>query len=240
MKSDSAEDDVEKCGANHAERTLQQFIALTATVLNRRQDLPSLKHSSKMFKLLKDVKRLSGLNAIFRCTLPIKLSSPVSKYWAEDGQAGHQDALVNLSACVQPNLDELTWPTLESLESLESLRSLFEFVWGGSAFPCISTISPYFHLVRHPRTDASRVAMVVLSTKASTWSKQGHHGREEVPAADARSILFFDASIQAAKLWPALLLCFESFPARSWLNFTSLPWYLGYLGFGRVGAWMVS
>ena len=35
---------------------------------------------------------LKDFVASFRCTLPIKLSSPVSKYWAEDGQAGHQDA----------------------------------------------------------------------------------------------------------------------------------------------------
>jgi hypothetical protein len=115
---------------------------------------------------------------------------------------------VNLSACVQPG-----WAYMAYLRILE------RFVWGESSI---------FHLVRHPRTDAIRVAMVVLSTKASTWSKQGHHGREEVPTADARSILFFDASIQAANLWPALLVCFESFPAKSWLN-----------GFGRVGAWMV-
>lgn len=111
---------------------------------------------------------------------------------------------VNLSACVQPG-----WAYMAYLRILE------RFVWGESSI---------FHLVRHPRTDAIRVAMVVLSTKASTWSKQGHHGREEVPTADARSILFFDASIQAANLWPALLVCFESFPAKSWLNFTSLPW----------------
>ena len=156
--------------------------------------------------LLNRVERLFGLNAIFRCTLPIKLSSPVSKYWAEDGQAGHQDACESFRG-LHP-----TWMDSTYLAYLENyLENPWE-VWGEST-------SKQFHLVRHPRTDAIRVTMVVCPQRLRLGANRGTMAKKRYlpQMLDRFCVPVFRRPTYEFRIISGQV-------TRPWLSFTPLPW----------------